>query len=373
MKKILFIVSEDWYFVSHRLHIAIAAIEDGYEVALLSKLSIHKEFLESYGIEVFDWQLDRISRNPLKELLSIYHVINTVKNFKPNLIHSVAIKPVIYSLLSKAFHRADGLVLALPGLGFVFRSKSSLSKILRISLIPIFKLLLIGSNIRLVMQNNDDIDSLLNFRIITSKKIRLIRGSGVNTSNFFPNHNSNEIPLVILPARMLWNKGVQDFVNCAKKSINKGKKVRFVLVGEPDIHNPESISLMQLKQWDELGIIEWWERKTNMLEVYHMADVVCFPSYHEGLPKALLEAASCEIPIVAYDVSGCREIVKNNVNGFLIPFRDQDALYLSIIRLLKDSKLRLDMGKKGREIVINNFTENRVSSETIEVWNEVLK
>lgn len=104
-----------------------------------------------------------------------------------------------------------------------------------------------------------------------------------------------------------------------------------------------------------------------------MADVVCFPSYHEGLPKALLEAASCEIPIVAYDVSGCREIVKNNVNGFLIPFRDQDALYLSIIRLLEDSKLRLDMGKKGREIVINNFTENRVSSETIKVWNEVLK
>jgi glycosyltransferase involved in cell wall biosynthesis len=373
LKKILFIVSEDWYFVSHRLHIAIAAMENGYEVALLSRLSTYKEFLESQGIKVIDWPLDRSSRNPLKELLSIYQVIYSIRTYKPNLIHSVAIKPVIYSLLSKVFYRADGLILALAGLGFVFRSKSSLSKILRFFLIPIFKLLLIGENIRLVIQNNDDINLLLNLKIIDLNKIRLIRGSGVNTSIFFPNHDHHETSLVILPARMLWNKGVQDFVNCAKKFINKDKNVRFALVGEPDFHNPESISIMQLKKWVELGFVEWWEKKNNMLEVFHMADIVCFPSYHEGLPKALLEAASCEIPIVAYDVSGCREIVKDNINGFLIPFKDEDALCKSIIKLLENSKLRLEMGKKGREIVINDFTENRISSETMKVWAEVLR
>jgi glycosyltransferase involved in cell wall biosynthesis len=373
LKKILFIVSEDWYFVSHRLHIAIAAMQNGYSVALLSQVSIHKELLESYGIKVFNWPLDRSSRNPLKELLSIYHAISIIRAFKPNLIHSVAIKPVVYSLLSKVFYRADGHILALAGLGFVFRSNSSLSKILRVFLIPIFKLLFLGDKIRLVLQNNDDKNLILNLRIIDSNKIRLIRGSGVNTSDFFPNHDHHEIPLVILPARMLWDKGVQDFVNCAKKFTKKDTNVRFALVGEPDLHNPESVSIMQLKHWVELGIVEWWAKKNNMLEVYHMADIVLFPSYHEGLPKALLEAASSEIPIVSYDVSGCKEIVKNNVNGFLIPFKDEDALYLSILTLLDDSKLRFDMGKKGREIVINNFTESKVSSETMKVWEEVLR
>ena len=372
MKKILFIVSEDWYFVSHRLHLAIAAMENGYEVALLSRLSIHQKFIKSLGIKVFDWPLERSSRNPLKELASIYHVVKTIRNFKPNLIHSVAVKPVIYALLSRAFYKVDGLILALAGLGFIFRSKSISAMILRIFFIPIIRLLLVGNNLRLVIQNNDDIDLLLRLRIINMNKIRLIRGSGVNTTDFFPKHDLHEIPLVILPARMLWNKGVQDFVNCAKQFVNTKESVRFALIGEPDFHNPESITIVQLKEWVELGIVEWWERQNNMLEVYHMADIVCFPSYHEGLPKVLLEAASCEIPIVAYDVSGCREIVKDNLNGFLVPFKDEDALYLSVMKLLENSKLRIEMGQKGRKIVIENFTEGRISSETIKVWDEVL-
>jgi len=348
-------------------------MENGYVVALLSHVSSHKELLESYGIKVFSWPLDRSSRNPFKEFFSIYHAIYTIRKFKPNLIHSVALKPVFYSLLSRVFYRADGHILALAGLGFVFRSKSSLSKFLRFFLIPIFKLLFRGKKIRLVLQNIDDKNLLLNLRIIDSNKIRLIRGSGVNTSDFFPNHDPHEIPLVILPARMLWDKGVQDFVNCAKKFTKKDKNVRFALVGDPDLHNPESVSIMQLKHWVELGIVEWWPKQNIMPEVYHMTDIVLFPSYHEGLPKVLLEAASSEIPIVSYNVSGCKEIVKNNVNGFLIPFQDEDALYLSILTLLENSKLRLDMGRKGREIVINNFTEGRVSSETMKVWEEVLR
>jgi len=347
-------------------------MESGYEVALLSRLSVHQELIESLGIKVFDWSLERSSRNPFKELLSIYQVAKIIRSFKPNLIHSVAIKPVIYSLLSKPFYKVDGIILALAGLGFVFRSKSNSAAALRLFFIPIFRFLLAGNNLRLIIQNSDDIQLLLNLRIIGINKIRLIRGSGVNTSDFFPKHVSHEVPIVILPARMLWNKGVQDFVNCSKYFLNSHYSVRFALVGEPDFHNPESLTIDQLTEWVELGIVEWWEKKNNMLEVYHMADIVCFPSYHEGLPKALLEAASCEIPIVAYDVPGCREIVKDHLNGFLVPFKDEDALYLSVMKLLENSKLRIEMGQKGREIVIENFTENRISSETIKLWDEVL-
>ena len=372
MKKILFIVSEDWYFVSHRLHLAIAAIENDYEVALLCRVSRHKEFLESKGIHVFEWPLDRSSHNPLKEIVSIYYVVKTIRVFKPNLIHSVSFKPVIYSLLSRFFYRAEGLILALAGLGFVFRSKSSFAKILRLFFINILRLLFLGENLKLVIQNNDDINLLLQLKIININKIRLIRGSGVSPTNFFPKHDLHEIPLVILPARMLWNKGVEDFINVAKRFFNTKNKVRFALIGEPDFHNPESITIEQLKEWAEQGIVEWWGKQNDMCKIYHLSDIVCFPSYHEGLPKALLEAASCEIPIVAYDVPGCREVVKNNLNGFLVPFKNENTLYLSVLKLLENPKLRIEMGKKGREIVVKNFTEVRISSETLKVWSEFL-
>ena len=372
MKKILFIVSEDWYFVSHRIHLAVAAIENGYEVALLCRLSTHRELITSLGIKVFDWPLERKSRSLFKEMVTIYHAIKIIRDFKPNLIHSVAIKPVIYVLLSKFFVRVDGLILALPGLGYIFRSKGNAAKILRFFFIPIFRLLLVGNNLRLVIQNNDDINLLLRLKIININKIRLIRGSGVNTDDFFPRHKPHKVPLVILPARMLLSKGVKDFVSCAKKFHNRKISVRFALIGEPDFHNPESITIAQLKEWSKLGVVEWWERQNNMCEVYNMADIICFPSYHEGLPKALLEGASCEIPIVAYDVSGCKEIVHDNLNGILVPFKNESALYLAVMRLLDNPKLRIKMGRKGRQIVIENFTESRISSETIKVWSEVL-
>jgi glycosyltransferase involved in cell wall biosynthesis len=370
LKKILFIVSEDWYFVSHRLHLAIVAIDNGYEVGLLSRLSTHQDLINSFGIKTYDWPMERSSKNPFKELVSIYHVVKILQSFRPNLVHAVSIKPVIYSILSKLFYRMDGLILALAGLGFVFRSKKTSAKIIRLFITPIFRLMLINNNIRLVLQNKDDAKLLMNLKI-ANNKIRIIRGAGVSTKDFFPNHESHLVPLVILPARMLWNKGVQDFVNCAKKFNTNEVKVRFALIGDPDLHNPESIAEAQLNEWVEQGFVEWWGRQDRMIKVYHMADIVCFPSYHEGLPKALLESASCEIPIVAYDVSGCREIVKDKVNGYLIPFKDENGLYDAVMKLLNNRSLSRQMGRNGREIVIENFTDSRIALETLKVWEEV--
>ena len=373
MKKILFIVTEDWYFVSHRLHLAIAAMNNGYEVGLLSRFSTHQEFISSLGIKVFDWPMERRSHNLFKEFVSICHVVKAFRSFKPNLVHAVAIKPVIYSLVSNVFFNVDGKILALAGLGFVFRSEKNLAKFLRVITTPIFRVYQDKKNVLLVIQNIDDAKFLINLKIIHKDKIRLIRGAGVNTSEFSPNHEPHKIPLVVLPARMLWSKGVGDFVNCAKKFIKSDIQVKFALIGDPDSHNPESVTKSQLEKWVESGAVEWWGNQDSMSKIYHLADIVCFPSYHEGLPKSLLEAASCEIPIVAYDVTGCREVVKNNINGFLISFKDEDALYDAVRRLVENPKLRLKMGKDGREIVMENFTEERIAIETMKVWSEVLR
>jgi len=372
-KKILFIVSEDWYFVSHRLHLATTAINNGYEVTLLSRVSKHQEFIGSLGIKTINWPLERRSLNPLRELISIYHVVHKVRRVKPNLVHAVGMKPIIYTALSKLFFSVDGIVLALGGLGFIFRSSRASAKFIRVFVIPIFRLMLLNSNIRLIIQNRDDGQILENMNIAKREKIRLIRGAGVSVKDFFPKEVKNDIPLVILPARMLWDKGVEDFVNCAKRCITNKISVRFALVGNPDLHNPESIPEAQLKQWVELGFVEWWGEQDNMLKIYHMADLVCFPSYHEGLPKALLEAASCELPIVSYDVSGCREIVKDNINGFLVPFKDEHALYVAVLELLENSSLRRKMGKISRKMVIEEFTQEKIASETIRVWDEISK
>jgi glycosyltransferase involved in cell wall biosynthesis len=372
LKKILFIVSEDWYFMSHRISLAKAAISQGYEVSLLTRISIHESDINSLGIQIINWPIERRSRNPFKELKSIYHIIKAVRKIKPDLVYSVAIKPVFYTILSKFFFNIKGIVLAFAGLGFIFRSDKASAKFLRFFVVFMFRLFLIDSNVRLIVQNKDDIKLLNKLKILNSEKIRLIRGAGVSTTYFYSKKIPHKIPLVILPGRMLWDKGVGDFVRCAQRFFLDKYNVRFALIGEPDIHNPESVPQEDLINWQDLGYIEYWGRQENMFEVYNKADLVCFPSYHEGLPRALLEAASCELPIVAYDVSGCREIVINNENGYLLPFRDENGLFQAIMKLLESPELRRKMGLKGRQIVMNNFTDKIVISKTTDVWEELI-
>jgi len=374
MKKILFIVSEDWYFVSHRLHLATAAINDGYEVALLSRISQHQELISSLGVKVINWPLERGSFSPLLEFKAIYCIVDVIRNFKPDLIHAVAMKPVFYTALSSIFLNTGGRIFAFGGLGFIFRSHKITARVLRLFFIPLFRLLLRDDNIRLIIQNKDDRKLLEGCRVIDRGRIRLIRGAGVNAKFFFPKYVLHSAtPLIILPARMLWDKGVEDFVICAQYCKKKKINVKFALIGDPDPHNPECIPESQLKKWVRQGAIEWWGKQDDMLSIYHKADIVCFPSYHEGLPKALLEAASCGLPIVSYDVSGCREVVQDTVNGFLVPFKDRDALFIAILKLLEDSKLRGTMGRKGREMILKNFTQEKIAAETITLWNELLK
>ena len=373
-KRLLFLVSEDWYFVSHRLHLAINAIKSGYKVALLSRISRHHDLLVESGIEVIDWPLNRSSRNIWTELRAIKKVFSTIREFKPDLVHAVAAKPMLYTALACRFTGVKSRVFALGGLGFVFSSQERFARLVRPLLVKGFKLALSGVHTRLILQNPDDRNVLLSVDAIDADRIRMIRGAGVDASLFVPKEESLRQRLVVLPARMLWNKGVGEFVECATALREKDDQVRFALVGVPDSHNPESVPEEQLKHWNREGTVEWWGRRDDMPEVYQQASIVCLPtSYGEGLPKSLIEAASCECPIVTYDVSGCREIVVHGVNGVLVPFQDQEALLASIERLLDDADLRTRMGQTGRKMVLNEFTQEKIAEETLQVWEDVLK
>ncbi len=341
-------------------------------MALLSHYSNHRELIETVGIETISWELTRSSKNIFNEVGSIKSVISAIRKFNPNLIHAVAMKPVIYSSVACILSEVKFRIFALAGLGFVFTSKNISAIILRPFMELLFKLLFRGKNTRLILQNPEDQSALLSAKVIKKKHISLIRGAGVDTASFNYQKISNELPVIILPARMLWAKGIQDFIDCAKV-INNKQMARFTLVGMPDEQNPDAISISQLNKWNEEGVIEWWGHQSEMPKVYHQSTIVCLPTtYGEGLPKALLEAASCGRPIVAYDVPGCREIVKDGYNGFLVEPKSVTCLVKAIAKLLNDYDLCVQMGKNGRKLVKKHFTQEKIAEETIAVWEEVL-
>lgn len=372
LSRLLFVVTEDWAFVSHRLHLSEAAIAAGYQVVLLSRISRYRAQIEASGVEVINWSLDRSSRNPFLELRALWEVYLALRRFRPDIVHAVALKPVLYSALACKLAGVSARVSALGGLGFVFSSRKFMAQLLRPLVVSAYRWALSGSRPRLILQNPDDREILLTAGVIEAERIRLIRGAGVNTAAFSPQAEFSGVPLVILPARMLWDKGVGEFVDCARAIKQKGVPARFALVGEPDEHNPECVPVAQLDAWIAEGAVEWWGRREDMPEVLRQAAVVCLPSYREGLPKALLEAASSGRPIVTYDVPGCREVVLEGENGFLVPLKDVQALIAALERLLCNPELRSRMGTAGRKMVLREFSQERIAAETMRVWEEVL-
>ena len=372
LKRLLFVVTEDWYFVSHRLYMATVAVKAGYKVALLSKTSKYQELIEESGIEVINWSLNRRSRNLISEFKAFREISAVIDRFKPDIVHSVALKPILYTALQLKRKNTYANIYALGGLGFVFSSSKLKAQILRSLLVVILRWVLGGERVRVILQNPDDFNLLLRLKVITNNKTRLIRGVGVDTNLFSPSPKLHDKPIVLLPARILWDKGIADFVEIANRMKSYEINVRFVLVGDPDPHNPESVSILQLEEWIKKGVIEWWGHKEEMQNIYQQATIVCLPSYREGLPKSLLEAASCALPIVTYDVPGCREVVIDGINGFLVPLKDENALLNAIKKLLDDASLCDKFGQAGRELVIRKFSQQKIASETKKIWEEVL-
>jgi len=369
-KRVLFVITEDWALISHRLHLAEAAIKLGYEVAVVTRVTKYRDMLEASGLKVFHWRLERRSLNPISEIISIVHLWKILTFFGPDIIHAVAQKPVIYAGLALKFSKKAKFVAALGGVGFIFTGKNIKANLLK----PIVKLclrfVLRDPTSKLILQNIDNVQTILDLSIVDKNRITLIKGAGVEIGKFQPSLIPKGPPMVILPARMLWDKGVAEFVRVAGRIKARHIKARFVLVGDVDSHNPASITQSQVDQWVQQGAVEHWSRRDNMDQIYQQASIVCLPSYNEGLPKVLLEAASCARPTVAFNVPGCREIVRDGINGFLVSFGDETALEKAIVTLIKDRSLCAKMGAKGREIVEQAFSGEIINAQTFAIWNE---
>ncbi|MDP2830250.1 MAG: glycosyltransferase family 4 protein [Sulfuricellaceae bacterium] len=367
MKKLLFLVTEDGYFVSHRLPLAIAARAAGFEVVVATRIREKAAAIAAAGIRVIPFEMDRRNMNPLRELPTLFRLWRLYRRERPDIVHHVALKPVLLGGLAARLAGVRAVVGAVAGLGFLFsgRGRTPLAARLVKGLLPG----LIGQG-RAIVQNPEDAAMLADCGVAASR-IRLIRGAGVDTAWFTPAPEPPGIPLVVLPARMLRDKGVVEFVAAARRLREQGVSARFALVGAPDPANPASVSAAELHAWAAAGAVECWGQREDMREVYAACHVVCLPSYREGLPKALLEAAACGRPIVATDAPGCREIVRDGDNGLLVPVRDAAALAIALRRLLEDGELRRCMGARGRELAVAAFSVEQVVSETLALYREL--
>lgn len=370
LKKIMYVVNVDWFFLSHRLPIALEAKEKGYDVTIVAIETTKRNEIESHGFKFIPIPTSRAGTNVFNELNVLFFLWKLYRKMRPDILHHVGVKPVTYGSVIAKIVKLPKVINALSGMGYLFINQKKNIIIHRI-VMRFFKFGFNNPNLRFILQNKDDFNDVEKLDILSTNQLFLIKGSGVSLAEFgFSELPQSTILKIILPARMLWDKGVGEFVNAARILYPKYKEqAEFILVGDVDVENKSSISEKQLIQWESDGIIKWVGFQKNMKEVIASSHIVVLPSYREGLPKSLIEACAIGRPIVTTDVPGCREVVVNGVNGFLVPEKDSVLLAEAIEKLILDKELRTKMGRKGREIAEENFSIDHVIQKTFEIYN----
>jgi glycosyltransferase involved in cell wall biosynthesis len=373
--KLLFLVAEDWYFCSHRLPLAVAARKAGYEVSVVTRVNLHAEIIAAAGLKLIPLQrMRRSGANPLQELTSIHEVWDIYRRERPDIVHQVGLKPVVYGSLVAGLLGIRGVVNALAGLGFVFSSQRLLARLLRPVIKFIFYWLFKRRNSFVIVQNEHDRDLLIAKVGICFSSIRLIRGAGVDL-NIFSKRGAPSVqpPLIVLIARMLWDKGVGDFVEAANRIHDAGVQARFALIGIPDPENPTSVPESQLRSWHDSEKVEWWGYRSDIPDILTMASIACLPTFYgEGIPKALIEAMACGRAIVTSNIPGCRELVECGLNGIAVAPGDITALTEALKNLISDPERCRQMGIAGRSMVERMLSQEQVLQETLTVYAELV-
>jgi glycosyltransferase involved in cell wall biosynthesis len=373
-KKILYVFNVSWFFISHRLQLACAVRDAGYEVHVAaSPFGDDATVINAKGLVFHPIAISRSKTRIFSEIESLKDLATLYRRICPDLIEHATIKPVLYGGIVARLAKIPFVVNWMTGLGYVFISQGLRSRLRRAFVEAWYRVVLNFCGRSVIFENPDDRNFFLERKIISKGSAKIIRGGGVDTQAFSITNEPIGSPLVVLVSRMLWDKGVGEFVESARLLKARGVVASFVLVGDTDIHNPAAIAAEQLTAWRAEGIIEWWGRRDDIPSVLALSHIVCLPSYREGLPKALLEAASCGRPIVTTDTNGCREIVRHGENGFLVPVRSTIELADALQLLIENPELRKKMGSRGREIVMSEFAVEKVISETMAVYEELLK
>ncbi|HMM75127.1 MAG TPA: glycosyltransferase family 4 protein [Gammaproteobacteria bacterium] len=367
MNTLLYVVTEDWYFWSHRVDLACAARRAGYRVLVATRCGALRARIEARGLECVDLPFERSLRHPLRDLRLLFALDALIARERPVLVHLVALKPILLAALALWRRPRTRFVHALTGMGYLFSSSDGLARHLQRAVRPLLRAILMRPNSHAIVQNEEDLRLLAGLGV-PAAQATLIRGAGVDLSHYAPQPEASGPPLVLLAARMLRDKGIAEFLAAAPRVRARHPEARCVLVGGVDPDNPAAYGASELEAAAQAAGVEWWRHREDMAPVYAQATVVCLPSYREGLPKVLLEAAASARALVATDVPGCRDVCRPDVSGLLVPARDAEALAEAISTLLSDPALRARLAQGARALVEREFSADAVHAATLALY-----
>ena len=369
--KILFIVNDVSFFLSHRLPIAKEARARGYSVYIAAMPSALSAIISENDFEFCPLPLTRSGKNPFFEMRSFFSIFLLLRRLRPDILHLVTIKPVLYGAIAARLCSIYGVVCAVSGLGFVFTSKSKKNLPIRFLVSWLYRAAFGKENLRVIFQNPDDRDVLLSIRALNSSKVRMIRGSGVDLAMYQARPEPLGAPIVCFAARLLRDKGVFEYVAAVRLLQERGVTASYRLVGDPDPGNPSSLTASDIETVRQEGLVEVIGFRDDIADIFASSHLVVLPSYREGLPKVLVEAAACGRAVITTDVPGCRDAIDPGETGLLVPMKSVTGLADAMQRLIEDGELWRRMGAAGRMLAEREFAIEKVVQQHLDIYAEL--
>ena len=368
---IIFVVNAPEFFLSHRLPVALAALKAGFQVHVATSDGPEVRSIQSMGFTHHVVPFTRSGQNPLNELGTLLCLVKLFRRVKPILVHLITIKPVLYGGIAARLAGINSVVSAVSGLGTVFLANSVVARFRRGLVILLYRAAFKQKRLAVIFQNPDDRNVLLGSKALKYDQARMIRGSGVQPEEYPCLPQPSGKTVVVMAARLLRDKGVLEFVEAARLLQDRGVDVEMRLIGSPDPGNPTSVMQQELEHWKNDGLVKLLGFRKDIAVQYAEANIVCLPSYREGLPKSLVEAAACGRAVVTTDVPGCRDAIIPDITGLLVPVRDASTLADAIQKLIEDPALQCSMGRAGRALAEEAFAIEKIVEQHMEIYREL--
>lgn len=369
--KILYIINEPWFFLSHRLPIALAAQEQGYRVHVATRTGEAVQEILDKGFVHHEITLSRNGSSIPSELNSLLTIWKLINNVKPDVLHLVTIKPVLYGGIASRFTSVNKVVAAVSGLGTLFLAEGVKADLKRKIGVGLYRFALRSKKTTVILQNPDDKQLLIDLKAVKADQTTLIRGSGIDLSTFqsIP-ENLNDTPVVTFAARLLFDKGLAEYIEAIRLLNKKGVVANYQIVGDLDLGNNTSATEQDIEEWKAIPNLVVLGYQKDMSTVFRDSNVVVLPSYREGLPKVLIEAAACGRAVITTDVPGCRDAIEENKTGLLVPVKDSKELANAIEKLVTDTELRVEMGIAGRQLAEREFAIEKVIEQHLSIYQQ---
>lgn len=367
MTKIVFVVNVDWFFISHRLPLALEAQQRGYDVYIVCGITDEQAYLESLGLKVYPLEISRSGMGIKSELKAFSSIYKILRQINPDISHFVTIKPVLYGGIASRFLSIPKKIFSISGLGFIFIRQGAKASILKWIIKALYSFALGGKNSHVIVQNPDDRDVIMSIKDVP---ITTIKGSGVDLTQYTYVKENNEQLKIVMACRLLKDKGILEYAKAAKIIKNKGLDATFELYGDIDNHNPATLTSQDINKIRKENFVTIHEFSDNIATIFSNANIVVLPSYREGLPKVLMEAAACGRATVTTDVPGCKDAIIPDLTGLLCEVKNSESLAEQIEKLILDTELRNSMGKAGRLLAEREFDIRQVIQKHFKIYED---